>query len=132
MIKLLIDEPETAQTQEAIRTAAIVATSTISYVEARAALARMRAGQRIGENAFRGARRDLDQVWLDLLSVPTDDELLATAADLADEHSLRGYDAVQLATAASLRNADAFRFVCWDAELNAAARSYGLALATQK
>lgn len=105
-----------------------MATSTISYVEARAALARMRAGRRFGERDMRRARRDLDQMWLDMLSVPTDDELLATAAELADEHSLRGYDAIQLATAASLQGARDLRFSCWDIELNAAARRHGLRL----
>lgn len=77
---------------------------------------------------MRRARRDLDQMWLDMLSVPTDDELLATAAELADEHSLRGYDAIQLATAASLQGARDLRFSCWDIELNAAARRHGLRL----
>jgi predicted nucleic acid-binding protein len=52
--------------------------------------------------------------------------MLAAAADLADEHSLRGYDSIQLAAAVSLREADDVLFTCWDAELNAAARNAGL------
>lgn len=88
----------------------------------------MTAGRRIDAGGLRSARRDLDQLWLDLLSVPADDELLATAADFADQYSLRGYDAIQLAAAASLQGVGAVHFACWDAELNAAARDRGLAL----
>jgi predicted nucleic acid-binding protein len=125
----VIDEQGTPQTRAAVDGASVVATSDVSYVEARAALARMRAGGRIGANATRGARRRLDDIWLDLLSVPPDDELLARAADLADEHSLRGYDSVQLAAATTLRTAADVTFVCWDAELRAAAQDVGLAVA---
>lgn len=109
--------------------AAVVATSEISYVEARAAIARMRAGGRIGTGESRSARHLLDDVWLDLLSVPPDDELLATAAELADAHSLRGYDSVQLAAATTLQAADDVTFACWDVELRTAAERVGLTVA---
>lgn len=103
-----------------------MATSDISYVEASAALARMRAGGRIDANATRAARQRLDDVWLDLLRVAPDDALLATAAALADEHSLRGYDSIQLASADLLGSAGEIAFVCWDRELLAAAKRVGL------
>lgn len=106
--------------------ATAVATCAISYVEARAAFARMRAGRRIDDRAHGSSRRQLADLWLDLLTVAVDDELLASAAALADEHSLRGYDSVQLAAAATLTAADSVGFLCWDAELNAAARAVGL------
>jgi len=125
-VKLLVDEQGTTETQAALSYATVVATSEISYVEGRAAIARMRAGGRIGASASRSARRLLDEIWLDLLAVPADDELLAAAAELADEHSLRGYDSVQLAAATSLRAADDVTFACWDAELRAAAENVGL------
>jgi predicted nucleic acid-binding protein len=129
LIKLVVDEHGTDRTREAVSKASIVATSDVSYVEARAALARMHAGGRIGANAARTARRYLDDIWLDLLSIPPDDELLARAADLADEHSLRGYDSVQLAAATALRSAGGVTFACWDVELRAAAEDVGLAVA---
>lgn len=82
------------------------------------------------DRAHRSGRRQLGDLWLDLLTVAVDDELLASAAELADEHSLRGYDSVQLAAATTLTAADSVRFACWDAELNAAARAIGLPLLT--
>lgn len=126
MIKLVVEESGTRRTQEIVSQASAVATSVISYVEARAALARMRTGGRIDARGLRTGRRYLDELWLDLLSVPSDDELLANAADLADDYSLRGYDAVQLAAAASLRKAGEVTFACWDAELTSAAAELGL------
>lgn len=128
-MKLVVDEPGTDATRAAVSEADVIATSDVSYVEARAALARMRAGKRIGASASRDARRVLDEIWLDLLAVPPDDELLARAADLADEHSLRGYDSLQLAAATTLLAAGQVTFACWDEELRAAAEDVGLAIA---
>jgi uncharacterized protein len=125
----VVDEPGTREVQAVVSEATVVATSDVSYVEARAAIARMRASKRIGANASRSARRVLDEVWLDLLSIPPDDESLARAADLADAHSLRGYDSVQLAAATSLRGAGQVTFACCDAELRLAAEDVGLAVA---
>jgi uncharacterized protein len=128
-VKLVVDEPGTDATRAAVSEADVIATSEVSYVEARAAIARMRAGKRIGASASRDARRVLDEIWLDLLAVPPDDELLARAADLADEHSLRGYDSLQLAAATTLLTAGQVTFACWDEELRAAAEDVGLAIA---
>jgi predicted nucleic acid-binding protein len=89
----------------------------------------MRAGSRIGASESKAARQLLDEIWLDLLAVPPDDELLATAADLADTHALRGYDSLQLAAATSLLGAGQVTFACWDLELRAAAEKIGLAVA---
>jgi predicted nucleic acid-binding protein len=89
----------------------------------------MRAGGRIGVDDSRSTRQLLDDIWLDLLSVPLDDELLAAAADLADGHALRGYDSVQLATVTTLQAADEVTFACWDVELRAAAERLGMTVA---
>jgi predicted nucleic acid-binding protein len=125
-VKLIIEEAGTRDARLATSESPTVATSTVSYVETRAALARMKAGRRIGDRDWEGARRYLDHIWLDVLSVPVEDEVLVTAAELADRHSLRGYDAIQLASAVSLRRAGEVRFLCWDAELDSAARAAGL------
>jgi uncharacterized protein len=124
----VVREEGTQETQEAVGEALSVATSAVTYVEARAALARMRTARRLEARAARAARGVLDDLWLDLLSVPPEDELLAAAADLADKHALRGYDAIQLGSAVSLRRAGDVRLACWDGELRAAAQAEGLAV----
>lgn len=125
----MVDEPGTDETRRVAGRGTAVATSDVSYVEARAALARMRAGRRMSAGAAQSARRTLDEIWLDLLRVPPDDDLLARAADLADAHSLRGYDSLQLATATSLQGAGDVTFACWDGELRSAAEGMGLEVA---
>ncbi len=53
--------------------------------------------------------------------------ILAHAARLVARHPLRGYDAVQLASALAVARADpAARFVSFDATLNGAAAAEGL------
>lgn len=61
-----------------------------------------------------------------LASEPT----LGHAAALAGAHGLRAYDAVQLATAVAVRDADprCAAFACFDAELRRAAAASGFAL----
>jgi predicted nucleic acid-binding protein len=87
----------------------------------------MAAGRRIDKQGLTTGRRHLDHIWLDLLSVPPDEDVLVTAAELTDDHALRGYDALQLASAVTLQRASGVAFLCWDAELTAAARASGLA-----
>ncbi len=70
----------------------------------------------------------------DYRNVPVTDGLLDQAIHLAQKHSLRGYDAVQLAAATEINNlriragAATLIFVCSDKELNAAAQSEGLTI----
>ena len=130
-MKLIVEEAGTEQTRLATSEASTVATSAVSYVESRAALARMRAGRRIDRQANETGRRYLDHIWIDLLSVPVADDVLTTASELADDHSLRGYDAIQLASAVALRRAGEVRFLCWDTELSGAARAVGLTVVDQ-
>jgi predicted nucleic acid-binding protein len=54
--------------------------------------------------------------------------VLDAAADTAERYALRAYDAVHLATALAV-TADDLVFVCWDADLSAAAVRAGLAVA---
>jgi predicted nucleic acid-binding protein len=54
--------------------------------------------------------------------------VLDTAADTAERYALRAYDAVHLATALAV-TANDLVFVCWDADLSAAAVRAGLTVA---
>ena len=74
--------------------------------------------------ALRQFRRDFGQ---DYRVVEITIALLQRAAQLADTHALRGYDAVQLAVALDVHARDqALVLVSADAELNAAATAEGL------
>lgn len=68
-----------------------------------------------------------DRIWETSAVFEVDRTLLTAATELAGQHGLRGYDAVQLAS--GLRAADATGgrgFACLDGELNAAAAAEGL------
>ena len=90
--------------------------SHLVYPEARAALA---AASRTGRLDSRGLRRavaDLEVAVASVLRVGVDEPLARNAGQLAEEHALRGYDAVHLATALSVQD-PGLVFVTWDGEL---------------
>ena len=64
-------------------------------------------------------------------TVRVDVRLLERATELVRSHPLKGYDAVQLATALAVRDVDPepVTFLCFDAQLGRAARAEGLAVA---
>ena len=105
----------------------IVAASAIAAVEARSGLARAKRGRRLTAAREREAWARFERIWATSAILDVDRTLLAVATDLAGRRGLRGYDAVQLASA--LRAADvtgAAGFVCLDRELNEAAAAEGL------
>lgn len=74
--------------------------------------------------------RDLDLHWQRYVVIAAGDAVLGEAVRLADAHALRGYDAIHLASAVTLRRRlDAgIAFASWDDELDAAADHEGFAV----
>ncbi|MBA3381252.1 MAG: hypothetical protein H0T97_05220 [Actinobacteria bacterium] len=66
--------------------------------------------------------------WSGVAVAEVSTQLIRRAADLAARHVLRAFDAVQLAAALAVREAEGTRFACWDDELRQAARSENLTL----
>jgi len=130
-VKLLVEEDGSKIVERAVRDADVVAALVLTYVEARAALARMRAGGRLEPGDHGVSVRELDRVWEAIAKVPVDAALVTGAAALADRHLLRAYDAMQLAGALELAGAQQPGFACWDGDLRAAALDEGLALAPE-
>jgi predicted nucleic acid-binding protein len=75
---------------------------------------------RIEERSRRGAVRDLDAACAAMRLIGIDWQVAVTAGDLAERYALRGYDAVHLATALSIRDA-AFVLSTWHGDLGRAA-----------
>ena len=79
--------------------AEIVATSLISRAEVAAAFARaVRLGV-LDHDGGRRAQRRFSREWPDLARVPVSEALVSRAEMLAWDYGLRGYDAMQLASA---------------------------------
>lgn len=99
LLKLVIEEEGSDRAGTIWTSADTVASVSLITVEARAALAAARRGRRITAAQHADAREELDALLADLHIVEPTMELIADAADLADDEGLRGYDAVHLAAA---------------------------------
>lgn len=128
LVKLLVEENGSEVVERAAGDAEMIAALLLTYVEARAALARMRVDGRLESGSQGEAVAELDRVWATTAKVPVDADLVTRAAALADRHGLRAYDAMQLSGALSIGEAEQPHFACWDDDLRAAARAEGLLL----
>jgi predicted nucleic acid-binding protein len=89
-----------------------VATSMVSRVEVAAAFARaVRLGV-LDEAGGRRAQRRFAGEWPDFVRIPVTEALVARADALAWDHGLRGYHAVQLASALVCRTRSG-KTACW-------------------
>lgn len=119
LIKLIVDEEGSERAELIWQSADSVVSVGLVVVEARAALAAAARGQRLSTAQLRGAKTELAAFVDDLHLVKVTEELIESAAQLAEAESLRGYDAVHLAAAlfvdaAVLTSAD--RALCEAAE----------------
>lgn len=130
LLKLYIDENGSALVREHVVPGLRVATSLVSYVEARAAMARRRRAGDLTPVEYRRAVEDLTGDWERFVRVDVTEGLVRDAARLAETHRLRAYDALHLASALSLmgRLGAALIFASWDDGLDAAAAREGLPL----
>jgi predicted nucleic acid-binding protein len=127
-VKLVVAEEGSDVADELWAAADLKIASQLVYPEARAALA---AASRAGRIDCRGLRRavsDLDAATFSMSLVGVDGALAREAGRLAQEHALRGYDAVHLATALSGEDRELV-VVTWDRDLADAALRCGYAVA---
>ena len=119
LIKLIVDEEGSERAELIWQSSDSVASARLVVVEARAALAAAARGKRLSADQLHAAETELAAFVDDLQLVEVNEELIESAAQLAETASLRGYDAVHLATAlfvgaAVLTSAD--RALCEAAE----------------
>lgn len=107
-----------------------VATSRITWVEARAALARRERESPEHAQIWDRARSELARLWPCMRVMEVTQMIAVLAGDYAETLALRGYDAVQLASASAGEKASAasWTFMSFDRRLNRAARVMGLAV----
>jgi len=127
LIKLVVnDEPYRPQSERLWLDSDYVICAEIGYMEARAALAAARRGERLDAAALRTARDQLALLWEQVSIVVVDTALVQAAGDLAERGGLRGHDAVHLAAAIT---AQATVVASADRQLAEAARRSGLSVA---
>ena len=129
IVPLVVDEPGTEAAGTIGDRADRLISTRLARVEARAALARAARIGRLTSRQLLAAKPELDGLLDQLDLVDIDDELVRSAAELAEVHALRAYDAVHLAAAARLA-ADDVVVVAGDRALLTGAHAIGLAVAT--
>ena len=99
LVKRYIVERGSPETIALTADSEMTATSTVSRAEVAAALAKAVRRGLVKDEVARNAQRKLAGDWRDIVRVPVTEALVERAEGLAWEHGLRGYDAVQLASA---------------------------------
>jgi predicted nucleic acid-binding protein len=128
LVKLYVPEPESEAVQALVGSAQVTAVSLIAFAEARAAFARKRRERAVNSKDYRRIVREFDDDWDHYFIVHVTEPLVKRAAQLADKHGLRGYDAIQLSSAILLHEQSGERvtFCCFDSRLLRASQREGL------
>jgi predicted nucleic acid-binding protein len=116
IVKLVVDEAETAALRDALRGRPARVSSALALVEVRLAAAR---------RTPRPLPRRVDTILAGLTLIPIDHATLEGAARLGPPYGVRALDAIHLATARSLGR-DLEALVAYDQRLLAAAEASGL------
>lgn len=119
-MKLVVTEDDSELADELWASADRKIASHLVYPEARAALAAAWRAGRVDRSGLRRALADLEAATSSMWLIGVDEVIAHAAGRLAEEHSLRGYDAVHLATALAA-GSDQLLVVTWDRDLAAAA-----------
>jgi predicted nucleic acid-binding protein len=129
-VKRYVNERGSTEVATAIHTATLVGTSMISRVETVAALAKAIRVKVLAHEAAEAARAAFHQDWPDLVRVQATEGVIIRADEVAWAGSLRGYDAVQLASALVWRENIGYdvTFATFDRRLWEAAQQHALGL----
>lgn len=128
LVKLYVEEARSLDTVDVVGQAAVVATSAVSRVEVSSAFARgVRAGL-IAAAAGRRAQEAFSREAAALVILPITERIVLRAQELVWDSGLRGYDAVQLASALAWqeRMGAAITMATFDVTLGSAAVEAGL------
>jgi uncharacterized protein len=128
IVKKYVIEPGSEEVEKARSRASAVGTAVINRVEVVAALAKAARMKVIGPADAEAAIHSFNRSWPDLIRTRITERLIQHASDLATVHGLRGYDSVQLASAAAWQQAvgNHVTFATFDRQLWRAAKAVGL------
>ena len=134
LLKLLVDEPGSAEVRTAARNASVLLCSRLGRTEAAVSLARMVHLGRLAAADLPHLLGNLDDYWdQSIQEIPLSDEVLEQARNLAQRFPLRTYDAIHLASAREARimlravSEGEMSFLAFDKNLSAAAKALSFA-----
>lgn len=135
LVKLYVEEQGSEQVLELAREAHTIATSWLTYTEARSAFARKYREGAISLAEYQKRADEFESEWgVGYLALEVSYNILLDAGNLAAKHPLRALDAIHLASALHIADGPwpptSFTFSSADGRLLAAARAEGLDCAT--
>lgn len=128
VVPLIINEPSTERCNRLWNESSRVMSVRLLYPEARAALAKAQRTGRITRAQLVSAVDELDSIMAEVDHIEVTATLATVAGGLAQEHGLRGDDAVHLAAVNAVADGDLV-LVTGDADLAAAAIALGVPVA---
>ncbi len=125
LIKRFVAEKGSLQVESLVNQRGPVATAKIAYAEVYAGLARKQREGHLPRSQYALACRQFESDWQAYVRLDLQDEILIVARDLTQRHPLRGFDAIHLASALSLKAAlgEDVTFAAADERLLRAARA---------
>ncbi len=130
LVKCYVSERGSRETAELTTRAEVVATSLVSRAEVAAAFAKAVRVGALSPQGGRKAQRAFVAQWPDFTRLPVTEALVSRAEVLAWDYALRGYDALQLASAVTWQEAMglAVTLATFDRQLSEAGKTAGLRL----
>ena len=128
LVKLLVEEPGSDLAAELWDGCDAALSSRLAYPEVRAALAAAERNHDLNPPDLAAVRADWDRFWVAVRPVELSAAVEREAGEMAERHTLRGGDAVHLASALAISSPDLIVAV-WDHRLHAAAGAEHLSLA---
>ena len=128
LVKLYIEESGSDVVRDMVALCSLVSTSKIAYVEAMAAFSRYQREEAPSE-AMHEIVSHFRLDWPSYFSLEVTESLVFFAGELAQQHALRGFDAIHLASALFLAghlDGEELEVGCWDTRLWIACREAGL------
>src|SRR5689334_17934891 len=103
LIKRFIEENGSAVVDHIIKRHRPISTSRLSYLEIYSCFARLKRQGSLSEKAYKAASQQFEKEFLAYRTIEVTPELFAIARSLTEKHPLRSLDAIQLASAARLK-----------------------------
>ena len=128
LVKRYVAEAGSAEVGAAISQAVVTGTALVSRAEVAAALGKAVRVDALTQEEALAALQVFRNDWVDLVRIQLTEMVIARADLLAWDHGLRGYDAVQLASALAWQDAlgEAVTLATFDRHLWTVAQSVGL------
>jgi predicted nucleic acid-binding protein len=126
LVKLYVAEVGSEQVRKLVDEADVISTSVVALPETRSAFARLAREGTLTPEELSTIRGDLLRDWESFLKIRVLKRVYERAGDLTEEHGLRGFDALHLASfqeVLSQASGEAVEFSAFDARLNDAARA---------